>query len=373
MRVAIVQKDLKNLRSGVSRLVRAELDALTKAQHEPILISERVNPVTYQNTSAHVYKTLRWPFKGYFRRRFFLWQSERLLRKLEPDVSIAHGDISNVDICFIHNCVHLEHEIIHGSELPIDNDVGQLHTEVLTQQRFLVLVCNSEIMKRDLVSRFSIQDKQIEVLYPCCDPEAVIHPTLDQRKGLGISPDDLVLGLITSGNFKKRNVGLFLEATAQLRSPKPLHIVVAGNGKESDFQDLLAGHPHKVHFLPSTDQVANYYAMLDVFALPAHIEEFGMSALEAMTCEKPVVLHHMVGASEIVEGESRRFVLQTLQRNMWVDALQELCDDPGLRIRVARQNAETARKYTAREQDKQFMRILNDVFSGDSVATNSTS
>lgn len=367
MKVAIVQKDLKNLRSGVSRLVRAELEALTEAQHEPILISERVKPIAYQSTNADVYKTLRWPFKGYFRRSFFRWQAERLLRKLEPDVSIAHGDISKVDICFIHNCVHLEHEIIYGSALPLDNDVGHLHTEVLTQQRFLVLVCNSEIMKRDLVTRFSIQDKQIEVLYPCCDPDAVTQPTLDQRKALGISSDDLVLGLITSGNFKKRNVRLFLEATAQLRSSKPLHIVVAGNGKASEFQDLLVTHPHKVYFLPSTDQVANYYAMLDVFALPAHIEEFGMSALEAMTCEKPVVLHHMVGASEIVEGESRRFVLQSLELTTWVNALQELCDDSSLRIRVARQNAETARKYTAHEQDKQFLRILNDVFLGDAA------
>ena len=154
MKVAIVQKDLKNLRSGVSRLVRSELEALDAAGYDSVLISEKVKPVAYAHTGALVRKTFRWPFKGFFRRRFFALQARFLLNRLAPDVSVAHGDIADVDVCFIHNCVHLEHEIIHKCPLPIDNDVGQLHSEVLTKQNFEVLVCNSEIMKRDLLERF---------------------------------------------------------------------------------------------------------------------------------------------------------------------------------------------------------------------------
>ncbi len=359
MKVAIVQKDLKNLRSGVSRLVRSELEALDAVGHESFLISEKVKPVAYSHTDTLVRKTWRWPFKGALRRRFFKWQTEYWLRRIAPDVSVAHGDIANVNVCFIHNCVHFEHELIHGAPLPSDNDVGQLHTDVLSTQKFQVLVCNSELMKRDLVQRFHIRDKRIEVLYPSCDPENVIHPERNMREDLGIKGSDLVIGLITSGNFKKRNVQLFLEVSAQLRSEQRLHIVVAGNGKASEFQSLVGQHPHSVHFLPSTDCVANYYAMLDVFVLPAYIEEFGMSALEAMTCSKPVVLHNMVGASEILEGESVSFAISSLDKQVWTNALQELCDDSGLRMRLGAQNAETAKKYTAHQQNKKFIELIS--------------
>ena len=363
MKVAIVQKDLKNLRSGVSRLVRSELEALDEAGHASILISEKVKPIAYAHTRARVRKTVRWPFKGFFRRRFFKLQSEFWLKHFGPDVSVAHGDIANVDVCFIHNCVHFEHEIIHGLRLPHDNDVGQLHSEILSKQAFKVLVCNSEMMKRDLVQRFNIRDKRIEILYPSCDPDSVIHADKDLRAELEIGDEDLVIGLITSGNFKKRNVQFFLEVSAALQSEKKIHIVVAGNGKSSEFQRLIDQHPHNVIFLPSTDCVANYYAMLDLFVLPAHIEEFGMSALEAMTCSKPVVLHNMVGASEILEGESVSFAIAGLDEQTWTNALQELCSDTELRNRLGAQNAETAKKYTAEEQNKRFLKIIESAYT----------
>lgn len=361
MKVAIVQKDLKNLRSGVSRLVRSELEALDAAGCQSVLISEKVKPIAYAHTNALVRRTLRWPFKGFFRRRFFALQARFLLNRLAPDVSVAHGDIADVDVCFIHNCVHLEHEIIHQRTLPIENDVGQLHAGILTKRNFEVLVCNSEIMKRDLMKRFNIRDKRIEVLYPSCDPENVTRPDRDLRAEFGIAEDALVIGLITSGNFKKRNVRFFLETTAHLKTSQELHIIVAGNGKASDFKEELEAHPHSVHFLPSTDCVANYYAMVDVFVLPAHIEEFGMSALEAMTCAKPVVLHNMVGASEILEGESVSFAISGLDDQVWISALQSLCDDKELRERLGAQNAETAKKYTAQEQNKRFIEIVRSV------------
>jgi UDP-glucose:(heptosyl)LPS alpha-1,3-glucosyltransferase len=138
--------------------------------------------------------------------------------------------------------------------------------------------------------------------------------------------------------------------------------VVAGNGKRSAYTDLINSHPHTVHFLPSTDCVANYYSMLDVFVLPAHIEEFGMSALEAMTCSKPVVLHKMVGASEILEGESLRFSLPSLNKEVWVSSVQDLLDDQALRNRVARQNQETSLKYTAKEQNKKFIELVQAAY-----------
>ncbi|KZX76450.1 hypothetical protein A3715_13180 [Oleiphilus sp. HI0009] len=362
MKVAIIQKDLKNLRSGVSRLVRSELEALDRAGIQSIVVSEKVNPVVHASTMARVKKTIRWPLKGFFRRAFFKFQAGLWIKNLKPDVSVGHGDIADVDICFIHNCVHLEHEVIQGKALPERNDVGKLYTQVLSASQFKTIVCNSEMMKQDLTNRFALQGKNIEVLYPGCDPDHVLSCDTNVRDNLNIEEEAFVIGLITSGNFKKRNVDFFLEFTKSLQFDHPLHIVVAGNGKRSAYTELINSHPHAVHFLPSTDCVANYYSMLDVFVLPAHIEEFGMSALEAMTCSKPVVLHKMVGASEILEGESLRFSLPSLNKDVWVSSVQDLLDDQALRNRVARQNQETSLKYTAKEQNKKFIALVQAAY-----------
>jgi UDP-glucose:(heptosyl)LPS alpha-1,3-glucosyltransferase len=352
MRVAIVQKDLKHLRSGVSRLVRAQIELLVSMGAEAHIVSEKVNREVFENTGAKVHKTFRWPFKGVYRRRFFRSRVQQKLQRLKPDMVIGHGDIVEQTVCFMHNCVHLEHELTKDLPLPSDDEMGIMHSEVVSSKAFDVLVCNSELMKRDLVSRFSLEDKQVEVIYPSFDETGFQNEPEDIRKAVGISQKALVIGLITSGGFEKRNVRFFLDVSAQLDVTQDLHIVVAGNGSPENYRELIAKSKHPVSFLPSIDRVENYYSMLDVFVLPAHIEEFGMSALEAMYFSKPVVLHKQVGASEILEGDSREFILPELKESLMSEMLMRLLNDEALRKSVGALNHQTAKKYTSSEQAK---------------------
>jgi UDP-glucose:(heptosyl)LPS alpha-1,3-glucosyltransferase len=363
MRVAIVQKDLKNLRSGVARIVLSELHAVSEQGGDAILICERLNRSIFKMPGVRVIKVIRWPFKGYFRRKFFEYQANFWIRRLNADVSVAHGDVADVDLCFIHNCVHLEHELLYKKPLPAGHDVGRIHAEVLTKKRFKKLICNSNVTREDVTQRYAMKDRPVEILYPSRDPSVCSEGCGSEplKAQLGISRDDIVLGLITSGNFKKRNVAFLIEMTSKLHSDKNLHIVVAGNGKRSDYIGLAEQHPHQIHFLPTTDDVATYYRLLDVFVLPAVVEEFGMSALEAMSCGLPVVLHNMVGASEILEGLSRDCVIENLSLENWVPVLQGLIADAELRAALGVQNEKTAKKYSNASQEQKFLSLLAEL------------
>ncbi|HEY6881677.1 MAG TPA: glycosyltransferase [Polyangiales bacterium] len=115
-------------------------------------------------------------------------------------------------------------------------------------------------------------------------------------------PMVLFLGRIT---FQK-GPDYFVEAAAKVLEQVPnARFVMAGNG------DMLPRLQHRVHelgiaqafdfpgFVRGTD-VERLFSTAEVYVMPSVSEPFGISALEAMSYETPVVLSRQSGASEIL-------------------------------------------------------------------------
>src|SRR5690606_37956886 len=127
-------------------------------------------------------------------------QVEKWVRKNRPDLVIGHGDILNQDILFIHNCVHLAHERIEGRDLPKDHEVGRIHEAIFNQGTYKLLVCNSQMMKDDLVRRFNVDPGKAVVIYPevnlekfkVSDKKAVRR---EWRSKFNFTDEDFVIGL----------------------------------------------------------------------------------------------------------------------------------------------------------------------------------
>lgn len=115
-------------------------------------------------------------------------------------------------------------------------------------------------------------------------------------------PMVLFLGRIT---FQK-GPDYFVEAAAKVLQQVPnARFVMAGNG------DMLPRLQHRVHelgiagafefpgFVRGTD-VERLFSTADAYVMPSVSEPFGISALEAMSYETPVVLSRQSGASEIL-------------------------------------------------------------------------
>jgi UDP-glucose:(heptosyl)LPS alpha-1,3-glucosyltransferase len=356
--ILISQKDINIIRSGVPRLVLSEIKFFKKYGHIAYAIAERIDHQSIKNAGGKSYKTFRWPISGFFRRKFYMQRVEKAIKKLKPDLVIGHGDIVNQDICFIHNCVHLAYQIINGKPLPSDHEVGKIHSEILTTQNFKVLVCNSQMMKTDLMDRFDLDDKKIVVHYPELNNN-IFGTTEDNIKAeIGVKNDAIVIGLITSGNFKKRNVKLLLESTYKLPKELNLHIIIAGKDKSEPFKELIEASNHPITFLPPTDEVEKYYNSADIFVLPAHIEEFGMSVIEAMASKKPVIVSNMVGSSEILEGKSKTFILDDLSTGTLSKKIMELVESSDLRKELGELNKQISMNYSSQNQDEKFKSLL---------------
>ncbi len=359
-KILISQKDINAIRSGVPKLILSHLEALNKTDITPYVIAERILEAPIKELNGNPVKTFRWPFSGLYRRKFYQKRVSKFIKKYKPELIIGHGDIISQDICFIHNCVHLAYELIHGKQIPSDHEVGQIHDEILTKKDFKLLVCNSNMMKQDLIKRYDLSDKEIIVHYPNFNADKFLKSKISTlHNELNIEAETITLGLITSGNFKKRNVQLLLESLKKVSPQHNLHIIIAGKDKSEPFHQLIQELPFPVSFLPPTDEVEKYFQTLDIFILPAHIEEFGISVLEAMACKKPVILGPHVGASELLTDKSSEFILNSLSAKELAEKIETLITNQELRKELGELNHTIACQHSNQNEKEKFFELLN--------------
>lgn len=357
MKILISRKDLRDTTSGVPKKVLQEVRYFKTQGHEAFAIAETIDKNLIQEFGGIPVKTFRWPFSGYFRRKFYTQRVESWIKNNKPDIIIGHGDIIHQDVLFIHNCIHLAYELIEGKPLPKDHEVGLIHEMIFKQGSFKLLICNSEMMKQDLVKRFNLPAEKAVVIYPevnlakfkVDDPAQVKKVWRDK---FGFTDDDFVIGLVTSGNFKKRNLALLIEAFKKVSEKNPkAKLFIAGGNIDQKYKDLAP--KTGVVFAPPIIDVKNYYYLLDTFVLPAHIEEFGRSVLEAMFCGLPVITTKYVGASEILEGKSRNFIMNDINLETLVSMLNQLMD-PSVSSELSSLNRATSLKYSSEVQNNTF-------------------
>lgn len=362
MKVLISRKDLKDTTSGVPKKVLQEISFFKSHGYEAFAIAETMNHQMVEEFGGVPVKTFQWPFSGHFRRKFYQKMVNRWIRKHNPDVVIGHGDIIEQDVLFIHNCVHLANEMVEGKPLPADHEVGMIHEEIIRTGKFKLLICNSQMMKDDLVSRFKLDPAKAVVIYPEVNlkkftAENVTELKAEWRAKFGFVDSDFVFGIVTSGNFKKRNLGMLIDGFAEIaKTEAGAKLFIAGGNLDEKYlkQIKSLGISDKVKVAEPIIDVKNYYYLLDTFILPAHIEEFGRSVLEAMFCGKPVITTDKVGASEIMEGKARDYIMKPGDKEHMMVLMKRAMNDQDVGII----NHMTAKKYSADSQNDNFGKIL---------------
>ncbi|MBU1122339.1 MAG: glycosyltransferase [Candidatus Omnitrophica bacterium] len=156
---------------------------------------------------------------------------------------------------------------------------------------------------------------------------------------------------------------LFL-SVKKLLEKFPVKLYVGGAGELLDYYKDLARHNGieiAVDFLGClTDtQIVEYYNSCDVFVLPSISsaqEGFGMVALEAMACQKAVIVTEVVGVAAEVEKNSAGIIVESRDVDSLSNALERILSDK----RLAREMGENAyRVATAKYTWKNYADAIN--------------
>ncbi|WP_438767277.1 glycosyltransferase family 4 protein [Kushneria sp. TE3] len=348
--------------TGASRNALEQTAALITLGYRVVIIAERGNADLVARAGARLVRTRRWPFKGARRRFWFNRRVQAWARRHSPDLLISHGDVETPDVVYLHNCVHLASQAIHGCALPEDHEVAAIHDHVLKGQRFRRVAVNSRMMGNDLTSRYGIAPDRIDISYPGYDPEQ-FHPQRarinreEVRQSLGVAPGEFLIGVVTSGNFKKRNVDGFVKLASELDRlmPNRCRFLVVGKDDASPWQKMAEtlGVAERFAWRSTVNEVERLYGALDIFMLPAHIEEFGRVALEAMACGTPIMLSSEVGCAELLEDRYPELVLDAMDVKGWAQSARRLLEDSAGRNALSRELSSLAENYShARQQEK---------------------
>lgn len=158
----------------------------------------------------------------------------------------------------------------------------------------------------DLTQQEFTLSKPIEVIPNFVDPYVFRRrPNLLFRQQFA-EPNEKIVCHISNFRGLKR-VPLIIEMFRQMAREVPAKLVLVGNGP--DYQrcvDLVRreGLIHKVSFLDFVTDVASVLSIADLFLLPSEMESFGLAAIEALSCEVPVIASRVGGLPEaVLDGE----------------------------------------------------------------------
>ena len=200
---------------------------------------------------------------------------------------------------------------LHGTDITlVGNDPSYIETTRFGIVQSDCVTAVSEALKRATQETFQI-DKPIEVVPNFIDP-ARFHEALARGRGqIFGEPGDRILVHISNFRPVKRIadvVSIFHRVSREI----PSRLLLVGDGPElprAERQARELGVRDRVDLLGTVATIEDVLAHADLFLLPSETESFGLAALEALSCEVPVVASRVGGLPEVVCHGENGFLL----------------------------------------------------------------
>jgi glycosyltransferase involved in cell wall biosynthesis len=319
-------------RSGAGQLLEMQWRGLTAAAVPTVLACER---------GAFRF----WLRTGVRARRSSAADVERL--QARGAVVVDHGlSIPSAELVFVHNVAA---EAARHLPEPASAETLRREREFFRALRAsAAVVANSKLVAEALHEHFGIERERVTVLYPGFDSRRYSLARAAQlrdaaRRSLDVDDGAPLVGFVTSGDFAKRGLDLFLDCAALIAAARPdARFLVVGSKRLPDEARAHAlVRAGAVRYRPKSREPEPWFAALDLFLYAARFEEFGMVLAEAQAMGVPVLTSRRVGAGECLPDAYAPWLLAAPDVAALADRALALLADAELRGRLARAAAAT--------------------------------
>ncbi len=158
----------------------------------------------------------------------------------------------------------------------------------------------SESLKQDTLDHFNIE-RDIKVIYNFIDFDRFKRLNKDHfKKAIAPNGERIITHV---SNFRKvKRIEDVINVFDRIHNELPSKLLLIGDGPERNKAEVLCRKLRlcdEIRFLGKQDAVEELLAVSDLFLIPSQKESFGLSALEAMACEVPVISTNAGGLPEV--------------------------------------------------------------------------
>ncbi len=156
-----------------------------------------------------------------------------------------------------------------------------------------------------------------------------------------------------------------VEIFARVQPQVASRLVLVGDGPDAGAAQALAearGIAKDVIFVGKQPRIVDYLSCADVLLLPSLTESFGLAALEAMSCEVPVVASDVGGLPEVVDDGVNGFLRPVGDVEGMAEAVTRILTDDALRTELSANARRTAvERFTTDQVIPQYLEYYQEV------------
>ena len=243
---------------------------------------------------------------------------------------------------------------------------------IYTLNKSSYIITNSNYTKNKFIEMGLKNKKIIRIFVP---PNFIEHDTdlnkLEKFRQKFANSEHKII-LFVGGLREVKGIEYLIKSLLELKIAK-VHLIIVGYGILHDHLKNLTestGLEKKVTFFGPANpkEVANLYAISDVFVLPSIIdsagftEAMGLVIPEAMRSELPVVASSVGGITDIIEDEVNGLLVQQKNPKSIANAIERIISDETLEKKIIENAKETVKKFYPETIATQHSMIFKNLF-----------
>ena len=235
---------------------------------------------------------------------------------------------------------------LHGTDITlVGNDRSYLPITRFGIEQSDAVTAVSEYLKRRTIEEFQVQ-REVHVVPNFVDCEAYGRSTDANLRGKFAARDEAIL--IHISNFRPlKRVEDVIETFSMVRKKTKAKLLMVGDGPDRRKAEWLAnthGIADDVLFLGKQNNMNEVLSISDILLLPSELESFGLVALEAMSCEVPVIATRVGGIPEVVRDGTDGFLYDVGKVSSMAEGCLRILGEPHLRASMGEAARDRARR-----------------------------
>ncbi len=214
---------------------------------------------------------------------------------ISSSTALMHGIVTNLDtrhVCYCHSPARYLWDYFHRYQG--DNRITGWRKALLGKMTSGIREWDQTASKRDTVYVANSKNVQQRIHKYYRKESTLIYPPVDtDRFKLTLGNDGSFLIVCTLAKYKK------VELAVELFNRLGHKLIVIGDGEQRRYLENIARPNVKILGFRTDEEVAQYMARCRAFLFLSD-DDFGITAVEAMACGKPVIAYGSGGALETV-------------------------------------------------------------------------